>query len=468
MLPERRVFWFLVYNALAFALQFAIGPVTDRLQGPRATLSAGLALAAAALLVPRHAVWLHLVLTGLGNAMFHVGAGTLAMCATRWRAGGPGLFIAPGAVGLALGGWLGLRAPQEAAWAILAGLALFACLVPLLPRGATVVRTDEPEPAPSTHVAAVVALLLVSIAVRSLLGLRVAGQFRTHADWVVPLAVAAFAGKAMGGILGDLLGWIRVSVPALALSTGLLIVAEQNLLLAGLCVVLFQVVTGITLAALFRLLPSRPATSFGLSCLALCAGALPVLLRVELPPLGGLPIHAWLGVVSVATVWTALSLQSKATPARLSSGPAARRRDGRSPMKTRISSLRSPACSTSPSCGSALSSGVRRSMPAGGCGRGRLCADRPRAHRRRLAVVHERVFGSLPCESDVRAAGRALAAADGCGAHDLRAGRPVGEDSPAPRRGRRSDRFDAAPRLIVDRGARAAGSGATTAPCSSR
>ncbi|MBI5488861.1 MAG: hypothetical protein HY905_16125 [Deltaproteobacteria bacterium] len=78
--------------------------------------------------------------------------------------------------------------------------------------------------------------------------------------------------------------------------------------------------------------------------------------------------------------------------------------------------------------------------------------------RRRLAVVHERVFGSLSCENDVRAArADALATADveAAGPVTYVEGRPPWGEGLAGAIVAAVDpaRLDAAPRMIVDRGA---------------
>src|SRR5512138_2391302 len=102
----------LLYNALAFGAQPLVGLAADRAGRPRAALLAGLLagllLLGAALLAFEAQPRLAVALAGLGSAAFHVGGGALALCATRGRAAGPGLFAAPGVAGLALGGWLAI------------------------------------------------------------------------------------------------------------------------------------------------------------------------------------------------------------------------------------------------------------------------------------------------------------------------------------------------------------------------
>jgi len=132
------------------------------------------------------------------------------------------------------------------------------------------------------------------------------------------LAIAAGLGKACGGLVGDHLGWARTSALALILSVPLLSGVGST---TGAAVVsgmfLFQMTTPITLKAIHHILPSRPGLAFGLPCLTLLLGALPVLLGVRLLDGRFLPAA---GIV-VAAVWivTGLRLLARAGGAR---GPA--------------------------------------------------------------------------------------------------------------------------------------------------
>jgi len=90
----------------------------------------------------------------------------------------------------------------------------------------------------------------------------------------VGLMLAAFAGKAAGGIVGDRFGWLSTSVGALLLSLPLIAFLGHLpvALIAGF--LLFQMTMPVTLTAVERLMPGRPGTAFGLACLALIAGSL--------------------------------------------------------------------------------------------------------------------------------------------------------------------------------------------------
>jgi FSR family fosmidomycin resistance protein-like MFS transporter len=201
------------------------------------------------------------------------------------RAAAPGIFVAPGAVGLFAGYQLaasGMSGYVRAA-AIAAGCVL----------AAAVYRAERPEvvrPERAVDRDAGFGLALCmaaffimgSIAVRSTLGLSF--PFPWKDDWPLGafmLALAEGSGKALGGFLADRFGFIRTCVAALLLSIPLL-TAGAAYPAAGIAgCALFQMTMPVTLLAcadIFRGL----ALSFGMTCLAIFCGALPVLFGVKI------------------------------------------------------------------------------------------------------------------------------------------------------------------------------------------
>jgi FSR family fosmidomycin resistance protein-like MFS transporter len=267
----------LLYNVLAFGCQPLFGLLTDRLRRPRPVALAGLGLLAAGLLLMRAQPPLAVALAGLGSSSFHVAGGALALCATRGRASGPGLFAAPGVLGLALGGYLALSGAAPI-WPFLALLALLAAAVaalglPALPYDASTLD----EPAFERHDWIMLALL-AAIALRSLVWTTLQLVLESRIELLLLMAVAAALGKALGGPLADRIGWRRWTLLALGGAALALTFSRASVPALLLGVALLQSATPAALAALLRLLPRQPATAagFGLG-LAIALGAVPLL-----------------------------------------------------------------------------------------------------------------------------------------------------------------------------------------------
>ncbi len=315
--------WFLVYDVLAFGGQPLIGLVADRLRAGPVVL-AGLTLTGGAvglaclgsgesLAVGMAAV----VVAGLGNAVTHVGAGVVVLRGDLTCATPAGLLVAPGALGLGLGLWFGRDAALGATWWVAVPLTAAAVLVRHLHRTGLLDARDprapsgtgeRTMPAPGTVLVVVaVGLLLVSVAIRALVGASAARGYAGGAWLAAGIPLAACAGKALGGVVADRLGWLRATVGALLASLPLLGVQHSHpaLLLVGLLV--FQTTMPVTLVAVGRLLPERPGTAFGLPCAGLLVGSLPALLAWGAPMCVRAALAGWIAL-SAAAVWAGLRL----------------------------------------------------------------------------------------------------------------------------------------------------------------
>ncbi len=290
-----------LYNAIAFGGQTFAGLLADRLRWYRGMAAAGVALAAVALVVAPASTWAGIVIVGIGNAFFHVGAGAHVLAASGDRSTESGVFVGPGAVGLAAGIWLGGHG-VPARWVIVALLLLSAPL--LLQIGRRAVRTTAtlPRVEAGLLVVAIVcgACLVGSVTVRALVGGTVAGAWRGVSPEVMwALAIAAMSGKMLGGFVADRLGWATTSVLALVISAPLIsfFVGTPWGAVAGMLI--FQMTMPVTLKAMHHVLPERPGLAFGIPCMALLAGALPGLLGVVLFP-------EWTFVLATALITAAV------------------------------------------------------------------------------------------------------------------------------------------------------------------
>lgn len=314
--------WFLLYDVLAFAGQPFVGLVVDRLRAGPVVL-AGLAVTGGAVALASGAgssavVGLAaVVVAALGNAVTHVGAGVVVLRGDLTRATPAGLLVAPGALGLGLGLWFGRNPAVGPTWWPAVPLAATAALalhlhrtgrldptVAAMPRGPGERLLPPPR---EILVTAAVGLLLLSVGIRALVAAS-AGRGYSPGAWLTAgIPLAAFAGKALGGVLADRLGWVAATVGALIVSLPFLAVqhAHPALLLVGLLV--FQTTMPVTLVAVGRLLPLRPATAFGLPCAALLVGALPASFSWGAAVCARPALGAWIAV-SVGAAWSGLHL----------------------------------------------------------------------------------------------------------------------------------------------------------------
>lgn len=306
---------FLLYNLLAFGIQPILGLFVDWSQRPRAAAWAGCLLVAVAAFGGEAWPRLAVSLIGIGNAVFHLGAGSICLTLTPGRATAPGLFVAPGAAGVFAGTYLG-QAGAFRAWPFVLALAVVCvCLVAIRPsRLAPSAEESDAIPFP---VWLPVILILACIGIRSLVGFGVDPPWKSEFSWALGLVVLVVIGKALGGVLADWLGWGRVAVGALAIATPLLAFGAANVEAGLTGMLLLNLTMPVTLAAVANLLPGRPAFAFGLTCLALEIGAFPVLHLMEDTAVFGRPWIVFAALsVAAGTLYAGLRLAFQRWPAR--------------------------------------------------------------------------------------------------------------------------------------------------------
>jgi len=210
----------------------------------------------------------------LGNSLFHIGGGAISLKISPEKAGPPGIFVAPGAIGLLVGTLFGKSiyfAPVIIyLFLLLCVLAMLAVRIPVV---YSVIETGQKK---FNWFWAILVLLLFSIFTRSLIGLAVAFPWKSNLWLLVALTIGVALGKAFGGILSDRFGWVKVTVGGLLISAPLLAFTAIYPYLAILGMMLFQMTMPVTLIAISRSLPKYPAFAFGLACLAIVIGALPI------------------------------------------------------------------------------------------------------------------------------------------------------------------------------------------------
>ena len=301
--------WFLVvaYDSIAFGAQCPFGLAVDRWRIPRATAILGCGVVALGVTLFGTVPYLALALAAIGNALFHIGAGSISLNQTPNRATAPGLFVAPGWLGLNVGMLLGTGGHFTGWW--FAALLLAACA---LIRFLEVPSMDySPR---SLHVgggayAAALGLLLLAILVRSLVGLAAVFPWKSNTNLFLMLTLAVVAGKALGGILADRFGWQKVAVASLLVSAPLISMGAKWPLLAIPGMLLFQVTMPVTLAGVSMLLPGRSSFAFGLASLALILGAFPTFTALK-PVFGNHVLILFLVLLSTAALFQALRLLS--------------------------------------------------------------------------------------------------------------------------------------------------------------
>jgi MFS transporter, FSR family, fosmidomycin resistance protein len=262
----------LMYNASAFVLQAPFGFMIDRVLNPRVAAIGGLLLIAFSYLF-WNAIYPALIIIGIGNALFHVGGGSLVLSIKERKATFVGLFVAPGGIGLVIGSWLynsqfDINQMFFPAILIFLGLALFFIDTPDFN------RSFDRKKATNFGIL-LIALIMIPIAVRSLIGLSLGFPWKENRYLFLVLIAALALGKISGGILADKYGILKVGVGGLIIATPLLAFFQAVPYLGILGAFVFNFTMPVTLIAILNLMPDNRGLSFGLTTIAIFIGSIP-------------------------------------------------------------------------------------------------------------------------------------------------------------------------------------------------
>jgi FSR family fosmidomycin resistance protein-like MFS transporter len=297
----------LIYDVIAFATQPVFGLLVDTIKAPAKIAATGMLLVAVSILMMR-APLLAIVTAGIGNAVFHVGGGyaslNLAHGQYGHKASLPGIFVAPGSLGLTIGILIG-KSGGFVAWPFLLLLLGLAGLMLRLPR--LEVQAQRQLPGDLRWFKTVIVLLLLSVAIRSLVGQSLVLPWKSDQTLLLALTLAVVLGKALGGVLADRYGWTAVAVSGLVVSLPLLAFFAPLPALAILGTFLFNLSMPVTLVCLAEMLPGESGFAFGLTALALILGALPAFMPMQ--TLTGTPGFIFVAIlVSSAALYGGLRL----------------------------------------------------------------------------------------------------------------------------------------------------------------
>jgi len=283
----------LLYDIVAFTLQLPVGIVLDKLDKNSYAALLSYALVGAGVLISLFPValleWLAVLLLAVGNALFHSAGGLIVLNISQKHAGPSGIFIATGAIGVFLGTQSAQMERLQIAFSLLVLLFLCALITLVVQKvnkkywNVHNVAFDIPKFSSNTLLA--IALLSLVVALRSYVGMVMAFPWKSQMLLLVLSILGVFAGKALGGVVADRIGFRTTAIFSLIVAATLFVPSWEVPVMGLLGVFFFNFTMSITLASLANILPNAKGTAFGLASFSLAVGALPALLgfRVEHP-----------------------------------------------------------------------------------------------------------------------------------------------------------------------------------------
>ena len=283
----------LLYDIVAFTLQLPIGIALDQLDknSYAALLSYALVGAGVILsLVPIALLeWPAILLLAIGNALFHSAGGLSVLNISQKHAGPSGIFIATGAIGVFLGTQSAQMGRLQIAFSLLVLLFLCASITRVVQKVYkkywNIHNVPFAIPEFSSRTLLAIFLLCFVVALRSYTGIVMAFPWKSEMLLLALSILGVFAGKALGGMVADRIGFRTTAIFSLIAAATLFVPSWEMPPMGFLAVFFFNFTMSITLASLANILPNAKGTAFGLASFSLAVGALPALVgfRIEHP-----------------------------------------------------------------------------------------------------------------------------------------------------------------------------------------
>ena len=262
---------YFLYNLIAFGTQFIWGYLLDKYRLEKYILVASGLIVIVGFILLNFSQLAAVIIIALGNALFHVSAGSIVLQSFKNKYAPIGIFIAPGAIGVLLGSY---SMSAGIGWGIPIGLVIIILSVIVFALNKKLKSSALATPAKPIRLGPIL-IILAAIALRAFVGSVTIFPWKSAVDLLWLLTIAVAFGKAIGGIIADKIGWSKVVTISIIIAIPMLIF--NTLPILGIIgSLLLNITTAITVILLFKELPNMPSLTFGLTCLALLIGGIPV------------------------------------------------------------------------------------------------------------------------------------------------------------------------------------------------
>jgi len=270
----------LAYDFLAFVPQGLFGYLKDK--GIKINFSlVGVALTSLSVLLfyfNVNAIPV-IIIVAIGNATIHVEGAETTLRGSNGKMTPAALFVAGGSFGLITG-----RLLAQNAFPALAILAINLVIIPLAIVAGVIFKPEESESnlkqykfsSKKFNPEIIVLLAVIVVAVRAYMGYGIPTTWNKTVIQTILLYVFMGVGKAMGGVLIDLIGIRKTALISTLGALPFLLFGDNVMIVSLIGVMMFSMTMAITLAVIVSEMPKLPGVAFGMTTIGLFVGTLPI------------------------------------------------------------------------------------------------------------------------------------------------------------------------------------------------
>ena len=264
----------LLYNFFAFAMQLPIGIIADKINKNAICSAIGCLLVAIAFGFSNFGI-ISCLIAGIGNAMFHIGGGIDVLNISNKKATLSGIFVSAGAMGLFFGGKsfsVGFNKYYIVILLlVISAISLFR-LYNQIKGKVSNLKIKKIELGKYECIAII--CIFITVCIRSYVGMILSFSWKSSSVFALLAILGVVFGKMLGGIIGDKIGFKKISI-SLLISAICFIISFTNPLIGIIAILLFNMTMPITLICLSNIFDNNKGLAFGLLTLALFVGAVP-------------------------------------------------------------------------------------------------------------------------------------------------------------------------------------------------
>ena len=221
-------------------------------------------------------IFVSLIILSIGNAFLHVSGAEVTIKTSKGKLSPSAIFVAGGSFGVISGRLLATSSINP--------LFLLIPIISLIPfilfadkyvtKDSSAKEFDYVKSDNSAGIVIIIALLVVTI--RGYTGYGIPTSWNKTVFQSVLLFVTMGLGKALGGILSDLIGIKKVAIFSTLAAIPFLCFGDNIMAVSLIGVMLFSMTMSITLAITVSKLKKAPGLAFGITTIGLFLGTLPI------------------------------------------------------------------------------------------------------------------------------------------------------------------------------------------------
>ena len=268
----------LLYDAIAFVPQSIIGYISDKYPKIKFGIIGVFLVIASFILcftLNINSVYIPLLLLCFGNALIHVNGAEVTLTSSEGKMSHSAIFIAGGSFGVVTGKLIAKTVPYYIVILLMLTVIPFILL-------AEYKRNNKSNKCSKFNYASnkpqwiIILLAFLVVISRSYMGYGIPTSWNKSIMETILLYSFMGIGKALGGILIDLIGMRKTAYISVLFSIPFLLFGDNIMIVSLIGVMMFSMTMAITLGLLTSVLKNTPGLAFGITTIGLFLGTIPI------------------------------------------------------------------------------------------------------------------------------------------------------------------------------------------------